>query len=117
MGLRAAYDRAASVIGPNWAESFEVALEVERLRLGQRPRDVRVVLLAESHVWTSQTETSSRVRQPDGVETGFARFVYCLGYGEPSLAATGPTKPRHPAILEIVSRRRTRPRCHARLNK
>jgi hypothetical protein len=85
MDLRAAYDRAASIIGPDRAEGFAVAVEVERLRLAQRPRDVRAVLLAESHVWTSQTETSSRVTQPDGVQTGFARFVYCLGYGEPSL--------------------------------
>jgi hypothetical protein len=103
VGLRAAYDRAASLIGPDRAESFEVALEVERLRLAQRPRDVRVVLLAESHVWTSPEETASRVRQPDGVVTGFARFVYCLGCGEPSRAAIGLTKPGHLAILEIVS--------------
>jgi hypothetical protein len=83
--LRAAYDGAASLIGPDRAESFEVAAEVERLRWMRRPPQVRVVLLAESHVWTSPAEISSRVRQPDGVETGFARFVYCLGYGEPSL--------------------------------
>ena len=84
-GLRAAYDRAASFIGPTWVERFQVAMEVERLRLAHRPPDVRVVLLAESHVWTSPEEAASRVRQPDGVETGFARFVYCLGYGETTL--------------------------------
>jgi len=33
MGLREAYDRAASIIGPQLTESFEAALEVERLRL------------------------------------------------------------------------------------
>jgi hypothetical protein len=91
-GLRAAYDRAASIIGPTWAERFEVALEVERLRSAHRPRVVRVLLLAESHVWTSPEETASRVSQPDGVETGFARFVYCLGYGEPCLVRPPVTK-------------------------
>jgi hypothetical protein len=42
-------------------------------------------MLAESHVWTSKDEALSRVRQPDGIETGFVRFVYCVGYGEQSL--------------------------------
>jgi len=85
MGLREAYDRAASIIGPERTESFEAALEVERLRLAWKPQDVRVVILAESHVWISRTETLARVTQPDGVETGFACFVYRLGNGEPSL--------------------------------
>jgi hypothetical protein len=49
-----------------------------------RPERVQVVVLAE---WTSREETRSRVTQPDGTETGFARFVYCLGYGEPQLVA------------------------------
>jgi hypothetical protein len=81
-----AYDRAAAIIGPQ-VESIEIAEEVERLRSAWRPVSVRVVLLAESHVYTSVSEKNSRVHQPDGVETGFARFVYCLGYGEPSLVA------------------------------
>ncbi len=85
MGLGEAYDRAASIIGPQRTESFEAALEAERLRLAWKPQDLRVVILAESHVWTSRTETLARVTQPDGVKTGFARFVYCLGNGEPSL--------------------------------
>lgn len=80
-----AYERAAEIIGPARAESIKVAEVVERLRSDWRPPRVRVVLLAESHVWTSPDEAARRVRQPDGVETGFARFVYCLGYGEPEL--------------------------------
>src|SRR5258708_33983740 len=52
-----------------------------------RPDRVRIVLLAESHVWTSREETLSRVVQPDGVQTGFARFVYCLGGGEPQIVS------------------------------
>jgi hypothetical protein len=82
--LREAYDRASAIIGSE-AESIEIAEEVERLRLAWRPSRVRIVMLAESHVWTSKDESLSRVRQPDGIETGFVRFVYCLGYGERSL--------------------------------
>lgn len=73
--IRDAYDRAAAIIGQG-AESIEVAQEVERLRLAWRPSCVRVVMLAESHVWTSEDEAVNR----------FVRFVYCLAYGEKSLA-------------------------------
>jgi hypothetical protein len=85
MGLELAYARSSDIIGPERAESLDVAEEVERLRLAWRPERVRVVLLAESHVWTSREETRSRVTQSDGVETNFARFVYCIGYGEPQV--------------------------------
>jgi hypothetical protein len=84
MGLERVYSRVRDIIGRE-AESLDVAEEVERLRWMWRPERVRVVVLAESHVWTSSHETRSRVAQPYGAETGFARFVYCLGYGEPQL--------------------------------
>jgi hypothetical protein len=84
-GLEPAYARARDIIGSKQAECLDVAEEVERLRSARRPERVRVVLLAESHVWTSHDDTRSRVTQPDDIETGFARFVYCLGYGEAPL--------------------------------
>jgi hypothetical protein len=85
MGLELAYSGARDFIGWEQAECLQAAVEVAKLRLAWRPERVRVVLLAESHVWTSRDELRSRVNQPDGKETGFARFVYCLGYGEPCL--------------------------------
>jgi len=85
MGLELAYGRARDIIGRERAECLDAAVEVERLRLAYRPERVRVVVLAESHVWTSRGEIRSRVLQPNGIETRFARFVYCLGYGEPQL--------------------------------
>jgi hypothetical protein len=84
MGLELAYSRARDIIGRE-AECLAVAIEVERLRLAWQPKRVQVVVLAESHVWTSRDEIRSRVCQPNGKETGFARFVYCLGYGEKDL--------------------------------
>jgi hypothetical protein len=86
-GLELAYARARDIIGSKQAECLDVAEEVERLRCQWRPERVRVVVLAESHVWTSRDETRSRVTQPNGIETGFARFIYCLGCGEPQLMA------------------------------
>jgi hypothetical protein len=85
MGLELAYSRAQDILGSEQAECLEAAVEVERLRLVWRPERVRVLVLAESHVWTSRDEVGGRVRYPNGKETGFARFVYCLGYGEPDL--------------------------------
>jgi len=97
MELELAYGRARDIIGREQAECLDVAEEVERLRSAWRPERVRVVLLAESHVWTSRDDTRSRVTQPDGIETGFARFVYCFGCGEPQLVepAVTPNKSRH----------------------
>jgi hypothetical protein len=60
-----------------------------------RPERPRIILLAESHVWTSPHEAKCEVRHPDGVTTGFARFIYCLGAGEPTLVT--------PAVYPNVS--------------
>jgi len=92
MGLELAYSRARDIIGREQAECLAVAVEVEELRLAWRPERVQVVVLAESHVWTSRDEIRSRVKQPNGKETGFARFVYCLGYGEPRLVEPAVTR-------------------------
>ena len=85
--LREAYDRAAAIIGSR-AESFEIAEEVERQRLAWQPSRVSVVMLAESHVWTSEENKPNSVRPSREAETGlapsrFVRFVYCLDYEAP----------------------------------
>ncbi len=84
MGLEDAYCRARNIIGRERAECLEVAVEVERLRLDWQPEQVRVVMLAEFHVWTSSEEMRSRVRLDD-IDTPFTRFLDRLGYGEPEL--------------------------------
>ena len=86
-----AHKRVSSLLG-EVCEAGEVAQEVERLRQVWRPERVRVVLLAESHVWTSLAELACRVRSVGGLpESRYARFVYCLGYGEPSLLGSIPS--------------------------
>jgi hypothetical protein len=84
MSIEDAHRRLRDLIGDD-IEPLASALEVERLRQAWRPEPVRVALLAESHVWTSAEEASLRVGGEGCAESGFARFVYCLGYGEPSL--------------------------------
>ncbi len=83
--LESAYAKVRDRLGPERSECFEAALVVEQLRSMWRPDRVRIVLLAESHVWTSRDEAASQVHHPDRVVTGFARFIYCLGGDEPTL--------------------------------
>ncbi len=85
MSIDGAYRRLAPIIGADKIEPLAAAIEVENLRQAWKPDEVRVVLLAESHVWTSDREVNCRVRVPGQPETSYTRFVYCLGHGEPSV--------------------------------
>jgi hypothetical protein len=90
--LQRAHAKLAGILGPERTECLEAAMVVEELRRMWRPDRVRVILLAESHVWTSREEASSRVLQPDGIETGYARFIYCLGGGEREIVTPAVTR-------------------------
>jgi hypothetical protein len=80
--------RLARLLGPD-AEPIEVLRCAEEHRAYWRPDHVRVILLAESHVYTTISELDRRVILPRSMGTdiprGFVRLVYCLGYGENNL--------------------------------
>jgi hypothetical protein len=82
--LAEVHRRAAAILGV--VEPFESLERAEAHRAFWRPERVRVVLLAESHVFTSARDLERRVVRlpgaPAGIPTGFVRLVYCLGYGE-----------------------------------
>ena len=76
-------------------ESLTAAQCVETHRMDWRPEVVHTVLLAESHVYTSDGELQP-MKGPHDLSTRslnqtFARFVYCLGYGESEFV--GPSGP------------------------
>ena len=50
MTIESAHDKLMSVIDADRIEPLQAAIEVERLRQDWRPNNVRIVLLAESHV-------------------------------------------------------------------
>jgi len=89
MTLKECYDEVAKIPGGN-EEPFTVVECVDRHRRFWRPARVHTILLAESHVFTDDDEfvpmkpRSPIVLQGEASEeaTPFARFVYCLGYGE-----------------------------------
>jgi hypothetical protein len=83
--LGQAHDRLASLIGNN-SEPIGVFERAEEHRSYWRPDESRVVLLAESHVYTSAAELRHSLRAqpdlPEGLPRGFVRLVCSLGYGE-----------------------------------
>jgi hypothetical protein len=70
------------------AESPEVAIAVEQHRWAWKPSKIRVVLIAESHVYTSPSDLALHIRAAwlralaPHAPLPFVRLVYCLGYGE-----------------------------------
>lgn len=72
-------------------DSYNVVREVDKYRNYWRPTQTNVILLAESHVFTSDEDFKTKIDYsgykellPDYPE-GYVRFVYCLGYAEHSL--------------------------------
>lgn len=86
--LEECHSRLAKLLGPG-AEPIEVLRCAEDHRTYWRPNHVRVLLLAESHVFTTTSELERRVILPNmpgnDIPRRFVRLVYCLGYGENSL--------------------------------
>lgn len=73
-----------------------VALTVEEHRWAWRPDAPRLLLIAESHVFTTDADLRSSVRcsmLPEAARhtpEAFVRLIYCLGYGESDLLAPRP---------------------------
>jgi hypothetical protein len=94
MPLEEAYGRIRPLLG-DVVESWESVSLVDQYRQYLKPETVRVVLLAESHVFTSDEDRRTAIPPIDdlpGYPTQYARFVYCLGNGERDLT----DDPNHP---------------------
>ncbi|MCP2500675.1 MAG: hypothetical protein NCA08_03790 [Deltaproteobacteria bacterium] len=94
MTLEETYTKITRILGDN-VEPLESVRLVETYRRYLKPETVRVVLLAESHVFTSDEDRRVAIPPIDdlpGYPTQYARFVYCLGNGERDLT----NDPHHP---------------------
>ncbi len=84
--LKTCYDEIRNGFPNISLDSFRVVAAVEDYRKYWKPEKVKVVLLAESHVYTSDNEWGFKLQ--DGYfslpsyPNNFVKFVYCLGYGE-----------------------------------
>ena len=99
MTLERCYDAVKPILGVG-AEPFSVVQCVDQHREYWRPERVHTILLAESHVRTDVVHCiPMNPRNPIALSDGmagstskFARFVYCLGYGENEYAGFNPGK-------------------------
>jgi len=87
--LKKCYDGLKEIVGED-IESFEIVNEVENYRQFWKPKKgVKVVLLAESHIFTEEKEFKCQLKSSnlnlDGYPKNYVRFVYCLAYGENDL--------------------------------
>lgn len=85
--LTTCHAQLAPLLGPT-AEPIAVTKLVEQHRWFWRPARPRLLLLAESHVYTTEAETQSSMVAsgiPAGIPKEFVRLVYCLGYGEKAI--------------------------------
>jgi hypothetical protein len=93
-----AHARLAALLGDD-IEPVEVFERAEEHRAYWRPDDTRVVLLAESHVYTRPEELRHSLRAqldlPARLPRGFVRLVYALGYGENELLDLPISHPRN----------------------
>ena len=85
------YQKIHSILGDE-SELFESVELIEQYRQYWRPERVNVILLAESHVFTSNTDRSFKlvdVKDDDvalkDYPDSYTKFVYCLAYGEETL--------------------------------
>jgi hypothetical protein len=106
--LRSCYDEMVKLPGLN-VESFESVKLVEEYRRYWRPEKVRVLLLAESHVFTSDADRNLKLVPISNLPNSYypdqyAKFVYCLAYGEKSLLAGGdlPTYDGTPQFWKLL---------------
>ncbi len=83
MDLRECYEWVRRIDPDLDIDSFEVAEEVSRLRQFWKPETVRVVLLAESHAYTSQKDFVDWEATRSPYHGKIVRFVYCLANRPP----------------------------------
>ena len=73
-----------SILGDN-IEPFESVQLIEEYRKYWRPEKVKTILLAESHVFTTKSDRAIKLENLinlPGYPNDYAKFVYCLAYGE-----------------------------------
>ena len=80
-------------------EPVDIAISVEAHRHFWRPRRTKLVLVAESHVYTSGKDWSQKINYsaiPLWLRKGnrtppdqYVRLIYCIAYGEPRLVTNG----------------------------
>ncbi len=86
--LRATYAVRQGILGAD-LEEFEAVRLVDSYRAYWRPETVNVILLAESHVYITRQDMAIAFESAlPGFPSQYAKFVYCLAYGERQLTGS-----------------------------
>ena len=91
MSLKKTYSEIKESIGSGLEfESFKVVKSVDEHRNFWKPNKIKILLLAESHSFTTDLEHDSIMQYSGFPElkecpTGYVKLVYCLGYGEKNM--------------------------------
>lgn len=85
--LRDCYTQLKEILGQD-TEPYESVELIEKYRRFWKPKTVRIILLAESHVSTTDSDRTISFPKIDNLSEypiEYAKFVYCLAYGEKKL--------------------------------
>ena len=92
-------------------EVIEIIKSVDEHRNFWKPKKVKILLLAESHVFTSKEDFEKNVIYPTEILKGrpilknypekFVKLVYCLGYGENELIKDKSVKIKNPGTWQF----------------
>ena len=94
--LLSCYRQISGILGGR-SEPWESVKLIEQYRRYWQPEKVNVVLLAESHVFTSDVDRACRLKkfkELPGYPDFYARYVYCLAYGEQTCTDAGKHPPK-----------------------
>lgn len=91
-------------------EPLETAFLVEEHRWFWKPEEVKFILVAESHVYTSDKENKVKIKPnklpesfPKNGPLNFAKLVYCLGYGEPNILDSPEEIENNPGTKQYIA--------------
>jgi len=90
-------------------EPLETAFFVEEHRWFWKPEEVKFILVAESHVHTSDKENKVKINPnklpksfPKNGPLNFVKLVYCLGYGEPDILDSPENIENNPGTKDYI---------------
>jgi len=85
MDLRKCYYQMQEILGPEYQEPFDVVQAVEEYRQYWKPKNIKIILLAESHVYTTLEDFQNIFESPPSIlpnyPKNYVRFIYCINYG------------------------------------
>ena len=85
MDLKNCYHQMQGILGPEYQEPFEVVKAIEEYRQYWKPKKVKIILLAESHVYTTLEDFQDICETPSSAlpnyPKNYVRFIYCINYG------------------------------------